>query len=175
MNKRIIYFIFIIIPILSNSQEIKREKYNITINNSNKLFESYNINNKSYIPINQLAYLFNNQNVIDNYQIDINFGKFTFFPLSFFARVDIKGNEFIQQHNLPVINYNNETLIPLHSFFYSLDSLKIYNVEIDGKKIILSKFQKIAQEKMDTIKSPAGYKIPKSVERPALEELLKEK
>ena len=176
MNKRAIFFFLLLIPFVCNSQGVQREKYSITINNTNKIIDLYNINNKTYISINQLSYLFKYKEIKKNsYNIDLDFAKFCFLPTSYFAKVQMNNLETIHQYNLTVINFNNEVLIPFQSFFYSLDSLKIYNVRIDNNKITLNLYQKIIEKQANRSNTPAGYKIPKSIVRPTLEELQKEK
>jgi len=177
MNKKIIYFILFLIPLVCNAQSLKKEKFNVIYNNSNKIIESYNINNKNYISINQLSYLFKNKaNIINNYKIDLGFAKFTFLPFSYFAKVEINGETKIQQYNLTILNYNNEIIIPMNSFFYSLDSLNIFKTKIESNQIIIKPFSQVANVKKENSKAmPMGYKIPKSVERPTIDELLKEK
>ena len=176
MNKQALYFFFLLIPLLCNAQGIQIEKYSVTINNTNKIIESYNINNKNYISINQLSYLFKNKEIKKNaYAIDLDFAKFYFLPASYFAKVQRNDIETIYQYNLLVINYNNDILIPLHSFIYSLDSMKIYQVQIEKNKILLNTYPKILEKQAKTNNTPTGYKIPKSLVRPTLQELQKGK
>ncbi|HRT68035.1 MAG TPA: hypothetical protein P5216_04780 [Bacteroidota bacterium] len=90
--------------------------------------------------------------------------------------MEINGETKIQQYNLTILNYNNEIIIPMNSFFYSLDSLNIFKTKIESNQIIIKPFSQVANIKKENSKAmPMGYKIPKSVERPIIDELLKEK
>ncbi len=177
MKKLTIYLIVFLIPFFSYSQSVKKEKFNVIYNNSNKIIELYNLNNKYYVSINQLSYLFKNKTyIINNFNIDFGFASFTFLPYSYFAKVSVNKETKIQQYNLTVLKYNNEVLIPMYSFFYSLDSLNIFKTKIESNQITLEHFPRVANNKNKNTKpAPIGYKIPKSVERPTVDELLKEK
>ncbi|MEN6295233.1 MAG: hypothetical protein ABFD61_03780 [Chloroherpetonaceae bacterium] len=174
MKKTSIYFLIFLIPFLCKSQEIKKEKYKVNLNNNVKIIDLYNISNKQYISINQLSYLFKNKTSKNSSNsIDLGFGRFTFLPSSYFAKVEFNGQTRIQQYNLLVLNYQNEILIPLHSFIYSLDSLNLYNTKIEDNQIFIKSYNKVVNVRQNVPTAPSGYKIPKSIERPIIQDLLK--